>query len=79
MVATGFSAKQIKKYLKHWALWWVKTAETWDIEALLSWFIETCWQPPIAAIAERLRQHNRTTLTSNTILGLYALDGRGAE
>ncbi|MEO9205334.1 MAG: hypothetical protein ABI296_06430 [Gammaproteobacteria bacterium] len=68
MVATGFSAKQIKKYLKHWALWWVKSAETWDVEALLSWFIETCWEEPVAAYAEGLRQHHKTTLFGKTTL-----------
>ena len=68
MVAIGFSAKRIKQYLKQWALWWVGIAETWDIEALLSQFIETCWQLPIAAIAEGLRQHHRTTSLCTTTL-----------
>jgi hypothetical protein len=68
MVTTGFSIRRIKHYLKRWAVWWAETAETWDIEALLSWFIETCWQLPLAAIAEGLRQHSRTTLLRKTTL-----------
>jgi hypothetical protein len=68
MVATGFSIRQIKHYLKKWASWWSKTAETWDIEALLSWFIETCWELPLAAIAEGLRQQIRTTSQHKPIL-----------
>lgn len=46
----------------------LKSAETWDVEALLSWFIETCWQEPIAAYAKDIRQQIRTTLFRKTIL-----------
>ena len=67
-ISSGFSIRRIKYYLKRWAIWWIETAEIWDIEALLSWFIETCWQLPLAAIAEGLRQHNRTTLLGKTTL-----------
>ncbi len=66
MVALGFSIRRIKHYLKKWAIWWVETAETWDVEALLSWFIETCWQLPLAAIAEGIRQQNRATSRNKT-------------
>lgn len=61
MVTTGFSTRRIRSYLKKWALWWVKTAETWRYEELLNWFIQTCWQIPEAAIAEGLRQQGMTT------------------
>ena len=66
MVATGFSTHRIRKYLKHWARWWVKTVEIWDIEALFTQFIKTCWQIPLVAIAESLRQQERTTLLNKT-------------
>jgi hypothetical protein len=78
MVATGFSIRRIKHYLKRWAVWWVNTAESWDIEALLSWFINTCWQLPLAAIAEGLRQHNRVTLQRKMILTAH-VDNLAAE
>lgn len=61
MVTTGFSTRRIRSYLKKWALWWVKTAETWRYEELLNWFISTCWQIPEAAVAEGLRQQSMTT------------------
>ena len=68
MVATGFSTLEIKKYLKHWAEWWVKSAETWDVEALLSWFIKACWQGSIATYAKDLCQSVSTTSLRRTIL-----------
>lgn len=68
MVVTGFSTLEIKKYLKHWAEWWVKSAETWDVETLLSWFIKTCWRGSIATYAKDLYQQNRTTLLHRTVL-----------
>lgn len=50
-------------YLKNWALWWVKTtAKTWDYQALLFQFIESCWQPALAAFASELLDQHETTL-----------------
>ncbi len=72
MVATGFSALEIKQYLKHWAEWWVKSAEAWDVEVLLSWLIKTCWQGSIATYAKDLCQQDRTTSLRRTILAAQA-------
>jgi hypothetical protein len=68
LVASGLSAKKTKTYLKRWCTWWVKTSETWSIEALLSEFIEKCYEPPIAAIAESVRQHHISTALRKTTL-----------
>lgn len=70
LVASGFSIQKTKTYLKRWCTWWVKTSGTWSTDALLSEFIDTCWQLPLAAIAEGLRQHNRATSLSKTTLTL---------
>lgn len=67
MVTTGFSTRRIRSYLKKWALWWVKTAETWRYEELLHWFIQTCWQIPEAAVAEGLRQQSMITSRGNNL------------
>ncbi len=78
LVASGLSIQKTKTYLKRWCIWWVKTSGTWSIEALLSEFIETCWEPPIAAIAEAVRQENRATLQRNSILTSH-VDNLAAE
>jgi hypothetical protein len=56
MVATGFSTRQIKRYLKQWALWWAKTVECWQYQTILSWFKAKCWELGPAAIADGLLQ-----------------------
>ncbi len=43
MVATGFSTRRIRSYLKKWAIWWVMTSATWSIEEMLHEYIKSCW------------------------------------
>ena len=55
MVATGFSIRRIRTYLRKWALWWAGTVEVWQYEELLWWFIKACWElSPAAGIAAGL-------------------------
>jgi hypothetical protein len=57
MVAIGFSAKQIRRYLHQFLLWWTKTSGTWKYHELIAWFIESCWDiNPVAAFAAGLLQ-----------------------
>lgn len=51
MVATGFSIRRIRNYLKKWALWWAMTSATWSYEELLHEFIKSCWDYCPTAIA----------------------------
>lgn len=51
MVATGFSIRRIRNYLKKWALWWAMTSATWSYEELLHEFIKSCWDYCPAAVA----------------------------
>ncbi|MFM9834846.1 MAG: hypothetical protein ACKVOA_01950 [Methylophilaceae bacterium] len=71
MVASGFLPKKIMTYLKNWALWWVKTtAKTWDYQALLSRFIESCWQPALAIFASELLTQHQPTVLHNSVHGV---------
>lgn len=54
IVMNGFSIQEIRGYLWKWLLWWQKTSEAWQLEELLNWFINVCWELPTAAIAAGL-------------------------
>lgn len=55
MVTIGISTKLIRCYLHQFLLWWTKTsAETWQYQELISWFVESCWDITPAAYAAGL-------------------------
>ena len=54
---TGLSARRIRSYLHRWALWWVRTSQSWQYQELLGWFLHVCWDYSPAAYAAGLLQH----------------------
>jgi hypothetical protein len=42
MVIDGVSLRRIKRYLSRWCAWWVRTAENWQYQELIGWFIQAC-------------------------------------
>ena len=56
MVVDGLSARRIRAYLHRWALWWVRTSQSWQYQELLGWFLEVCWDIGPAAYAAGLLQ-----------------------
>ena len=56
MVIDGLSARRIRIYLHCWALWWVRTSQSWQYQELLKWFLEVCWDIGPAAYAAGLLQ-----------------------
>jgi hypothetical protein len=46
----------IRSFLQNWAHWWATTSESWTLEALLDWFIVTCWEIKPAAVAAGVLQ-----------------------
>ena len=56
MVIDGLSARRIRSYLHRWALWWVRTSQSWQYQELLGWFLEVCWDIGPAAYAAGLLQ-----------------------
>ena len=56
MVIDGLSARRIISYLRRWAMWWVRTSESWQYQELLEWFLNVCWDCSPAAIAAGLLQ-----------------------
>jgi hypothetical protein len=69
MVEDGFSTPKIRIYLRLWALWWVRSSETWNYEDLLESFIEVCWDLKIAALAIGLLQKhiNKSYIGHSTV------------
>lgn len=54
MVIDGLSACRIRCYLHRWASWWVGTAQIWQYQELLEWFLNVCWDRNAAAYAAGL-------------------------
>ena len=54
MVIDGLSARRIRAYLHRWALWWMRTSQSWQYQELLEWFLEVCWDIAPAAYAAGL-------------------------
>jgi hypothetical protein len=54
MVADQVSPAKIKRYFVQWARWWTKTANIWDFQTLVEYFINTCWQKEPADIADEV-------------------------
>ena len=54
MVQDGFSNSRIKSYLRRHCQWWVNTAESWNYQQLLNWFIDVCWDKTIASIVRSM-------------------------
>ena len=54
MVIDGLSAQRIRCYLHRWATWWVRTAQSWQYQDLLGWFLNVCWDITPAAYAAGL-------------------------
>ena len=54
MVIDGLSARRIRSYLHRWATWWVRTAQSWQYQELLEWFLNVCWDFTPAAYATGL-------------------------
>ncbi len=50
----GTSSQRIKSYLHRWAMWWVRTSNSWQYMELLEWFLNECWDPNPAAYAAGL-------------------------
>jgi len=57
MVNTGVSPCRIKSYLHRWVTWWVSTAQSWQYEELLAWFLNMYWDLKPAAYAAGLLHH----------------------
>jgi hypothetical protein len=64
MVATGFSTRRIRSYLKKWALWWAITSETWNDEYLLQQFFKSCWDFRLGEFAADLLANTTSSRTS---------------
>ena len=56
MVIDGLSARRIRSYLHRWAMWWVRTTESWQYHELLEWFLNVCWDSNPAVYAAALLQ-----------------------
>ena len=56
MVIDGLSARRIRRYLYRWAMWWVRTTESWQYTELLEWFLNVCWDFTPAVYATGLLQ-----------------------
>ena len=59
MVITGFSARQIKRYLHQWIRWWVRTSESWRYQDVILWFLQVCRDTTVANYATDLLQQHR--------------------
>jgi hypothetical protein len=58
MVIDGFSTPRIRRYLRAWLRWWVRTSQNWNPQSLLSQFIQCCYDAQIAGIAIELLMTN---------------------
>ena len=58
MVSDGVSPQRIRSYLHRWAMWWVRTAKSWQYQELLEWFLNVCWDFNPAAYAAELLHHD---------------------
>ena len=54
MVNSGVSPRRIRSYLHRWSTWWVGTAQSWQYQELLEWFLNVCWDSEPAAYAAGL-------------------------
>lgn len=54
MVSDGVSPQRIRSYLHQWAMWWVRTTESWHYQKLHVWFLNVCWDFNPAAYAAGL-------------------------
>ena len=70
----GTSSQRIKSYLHRWAMWWVRTSDSWQYMELLEWFLNVCWDRNPAAYAAGLL--NRAI---NQALQDHALTALGAH
>ena len=43
MVIDGVSPHRIRSYLHRWAMWWVRTTQSWQYQELIEWFLNVCW------------------------------------
>ena len=57
MVNSGVSPCRIRIYLHRWSTWWVGTAQSWQYQKLLEWFLNVCWDLKPAAYAAGLLHH----------------------
>jgi hypothetical protein len=57
MVNSGVSPCRIRSYLHRWSTWWVGTAQSWQYQELLEWFLNVCWDLKPAAYAAGLLHH----------------------
>ena len=57
MVNSGVSPCRIRSYLHRWSTWWVGTAQIWQYQELLEWFLQVCWDLKPAAYAAGLIHH----------------------
>ena len=57
MVNSGVSPRRIRSYLHRWSTWWVGTAQSWQYQELLEWFLNVCWDLAPAAYATGLLHH----------------------
>ena len=57
MVNSGVSPCRIRSYLHRWSTWWVGTAQSWQYQELLEWFLQVCWDLKPAAYAAGLIHH----------------------
>jgi len=56
MVADGYSAQQIKTYLRRYCQWWVRTSKAWEVSEILAWLIDTCRDTRVKDYARDLLQ-----------------------
>lgn len=67
MVATGFSTRRIRIYLKKWAAWWGATSATWSYKELLHAFIKSSWDYCATALAAGLLRISILSGTSSMV------------
>lgn len=57
MVSSGVYPCRIRNYLHRWSTWWTGTAQIWQNQELLEWFLNVCWDLPPAAYPAGLIHH----------------------
>jgi len=66
MVNDGVSRLKTRNYLHRYVIWWVRTAEIWTYEALLTSYIQSCWNSKLNEIAYELLQRTRVSRTQTS-------------
>ena len=55
-----------------WAQWWAKTSQTWQVDNLLQWLVDSCWDKAPAIITTAVLSHYELKSLGAGTIGISA-------